>query len=110
MLIVPTLATPSQTLNAQLNNQNCNLNIYQKFYGLFMDVYLGTTLVIGGVACWYNNLIVRSAYLGFIGDFVWTDTQGQTDPVYTGLNDRYFLLYLAPSDIASLSGVPPQET
>lgn len=100
MQIVPTQAVASQTLQVQLGGQACVLNIYEKRYGLFMDVYLGSTLVIGGVICWNLNRIVRDSYLGFIGDFVIGDTQGTSDPDYTGLGSRYQLAYLTPSDLA----------
>lgn len=69
---------------------------------MFMDVYVGTTLIIAGVQCENLNRIVRDSYLGFQGDFAFRDTQGDTDPYYTGLGTRYRLLYLTPDDLASL--------
>ncbi len=84
MQIVPLIATPSQTLSITLDGQNCKLNIYQKAFGLFMDVYVSNVLIIGGVICENLNRIVRSTYLGFIGDFVFLDNQGMSDPVYSG--------------------------
>ena len=74
---------PNQTLQVQLANQPCQLNVYQFAFGLFMDVYVAGTLVIAGVLCQNLNRIVRSAYLGFSGDFAFVDTQGTTDPIYT---------------------------
>jgi hypothetical protein len=43
--------------------------------------------------------MVRETYLGFIGDLSFTDTQGTSDPVYTGLGSRFVLLYLEASDL-----------
>ena len=97
MLTVPLQPIPNQTLQVQLGNQACTLNVYQYTYGLFMDVYVGTTLIIGGVLCENMVLIVRAAYLGFVGDFVFVDTTGEgANPVYTGfgVNGRYQLVYL----------------
>lgn len=99
MQVVPVQATPNQSLQVQLGGQSVALNIYQTAYGLFMDVYVGSTLIIGGVICQNLNRIVRSLYLGFIGDFVFNDNQGVTDPVYTGLGTRYSLIYLEASDL-----------
>ncbi len=104
MLIVPLNNVPSQSLNVQLNGQNCTLNVFQKFGGLFFDLILnGTTLVIGGVLCENLNRIVRDLYFGFLGDFVFLDTQGNNDPMWTssgnGLGTRYVLVYLGPSDL-----------
>lgn len=100
MQIIPILATPNQTLAVQLNNQSCQINIYQKSTGMFFDLYVSGGLVIGGVICLNQNRIVRSLYLGFLGDFIFVDTQGTTDPVYTGLGSRYQLVYLDPADLA----------
>jgi hypothetical protein len=104
MQIVPIQAIPNQTLQAQLANQPCTLNIYQTAYGLFMDVLVNNEPIIFGVIAENLNRIVRSVYLGFIGDFVFFDTQGQTDPVYTGLGSRYLLIYLAESDLPAGEG------
>ena len=69
-----------------------------------MDVYIGNTLIIAGVICQNENRIVRSLYLGFSGDFAWYDTQGSTDPIYTGLGSRYLLLYLYPNELPDGEG------
>ena len=99
--IVPVQAVPNQTLQVQLANQPTTLNIYQLSTGLFMDVEVNGELIIGGVICQNLNRIVRSAYLGYPGDFVWDDTQGTSDPVYTGLGARYLLAYLNVADLAA---------
>ena len=98
-LVVPLNAAPNQTLQAQLGGQACVLNIYQTSYGLFMDVYVGATPIVLGVICQNLNRIVRDAYRGFVGDFVFRDTQGSADPVYTGLGGQFELRYLEAADI-----------
>jgi len=101
-LVVPIRPVPNQTLTVQLANQNCQLNVRQSLYGLFMDVYVNDTLIIGGVLCENLNRIVRNAYLGFIGDFVFYDiTQFDADPEYVNLGTRYFLVYLEESELPS---------
>lgn len=99
MLIVPLQAVPSQSVQVTLANQNCSLSVYQTNFGMFMDVYSNGSLIIAGVICQNLNRIVRSIYLGFSGDFCFVDTQGQDDPVYTGIGTRFFLAYLEPSDL-----------
>lgn len=95
MQVVPLQPIPNQQVQVQLAGQSCTLNVYQTAYGLFMDVYVGTTLIIAGVICENLNRIVRSLYLGFIGDFCWLDvTTGKADPIYTGIGSQYQLLYL----------------
>lgn len=100
MIGVPVQPVANQKLTVPLSGQNCQLVLQQKFYGLFMDVYVNNTLIIGGVLCENLNRIVRDHYLGFIGDFVFLDTQGTSNPYYTGLNDRYLLIYLEESELA----------
>jgi len=104
MQLLALQTVPSQTLQATLGNQNVRLNIYQKFFGLFMDVYVADQLIIGGVICLNLTKIVRDAYLGFVGDFTFIDNQGASDPVYTGLGSRYSLIYLEASDLAAATG------
>jgi hypothetical protein len=99
MLVVPVASIPNQQLQVQLDGQACTLNIYQLQYGTFMDVLVNGIAIISGVICQNINRIVRDLYLGFSGDFIWLDTQGTTDPVYTGFGTRYQLLYLEASDL-----------
>jgi hypothetical protein len=104
MLVVPVQALPNQTLQCVLGGQSVQLSIYQQSYGLFMDVSSNGTLIIAGVICENGNRIVRDAYLGFLGDFAWYDTQSTTDPIYTGLGLQYVLLYLETTDLVGLEG------
>lgn len=102
MIVVPLKALASQTVQIQLNGQNCQLNVYQKFYGLYMDVLVNDVLVIGGVLCRNQNRIVRSAYLGFSGDFSFVDTQGNDDPDWTALGTQFQLIYFTPDEVVPL--------
>lgn len=99
MQIIPVQAVPNQTLQVQLGDQACTIDVFQNAYGLFVNLYVGDTLIIAGVIALNLNRIVRSAYLGFSGDICFGDTQGTTDPIFTGLGTRYLLAYLAPSDL-----------
>jgi hypothetical protein len=102
MLIIPLQAAPSQILNTVLAEQAVTLRVYQRFYGLFIDLLVDDVLIVGGVICQNLNRIVRSVYLAFDGDFIFIDNQGETDPVYTGLGIRYSLAYLSSQDLADL--------
>jgi hypothetical protein len=102
-LVVPLRPLPNQTLQSQLGGQACTINVYQQVYGLYMDLLIGTQPVVQGIIGLNGTLIVRSAYFGFSGDFIFLDTQGISDPVYTGLGARWQLLYLTAADIAALN-------
>lgn len=97
--VVPLQPTASQSVTVTLNNQACTINVRQTSTGLYLDLYVNNELIIGGVLCENLNVIVRDAYLGFIGDLAFYDTQGDTAPVYTGLGSRYVLEYFAPSEL-----------
>jgi hypothetical protein len=98
-LIIPTQSLASQQLQCQVAQQSVTLKIYQFNYGLFMDVVLTEGLGVNGVICLNRNRIVRNTYLGLVGDFGWIDTQGDEDPIYTGLGSRFLLLYLSEQDL-----------
>lgn len=102
MIQVPLQAVPSQIIAVALGGQACQLNLYSKLGVLFMDVYVNNAVVILGVQCQNGNRIVRSLYLGFVGDLIFVDTQGSSDPVYTGLGSRFLLQYLETADLATL--------
>ena len=102
MQLVPLKPVPSQLLNVSLGNQQCQLKVYERFYGLYVDLYVNNALVIGGVKGENLNRVVRSLYLGFTGDFVFADAQGSDDPSYDGLGSRFFLFYLTTADLAAL--------
>ena len=99
MLIVPTLAVPNQVISIILAQQPCQIQLRQRFQGLFCDLYVNSNLVIAGVICENINRIVRSLYLGFTGDFIFIDNQGTSDPYYTGLGTRFSFCYLELSDL-----------
>ena len=50
-------------------------------------------LIVAGMICLDRVRIVRHEYLGFIGNLVFIDTQGTSDPEYTGFGSRYLLIY-----------------
>ena len=95
--IYPVQAVPSQTLNILPNGQSVTLYIYQKSTGLFMDVFLSGALLIAGIRCAYNTYCIRETYWGLVGDFVWLDMQGTSDPYYTSLGSRFLLCYVIPT-------------
>lgn len=92
-------AEPNQTFAALLGNQSCQINLTTRRTGLFIDLFVGNDPVIQGVICQDRNTLVKYAYLGFVGDLVFQDTQGTSDPEYTGLGSRYLLQYLEASDL-----------
>jgi hypothetical protein len=107
MQIIPLNRIPNQNLQVQLSNQACTINVVQMAYGLFVSLYIGSTLIISNVLAQNLNRIVRDLYLDFSGDLLFYDTQGTQNPDYTGLGGptaRYQFIYLEPSDLPSGEG------
>lgn len=103
-LIVPIQPLQNQQVQCQLGGQACTFNIYQQAFGLYIDVFVGNVAIIEGVIAENLNRIVRSLYLGFIGDLTFFDIQGLENPVYTGLGTRFLLIYIEASELPSGEG------
>ena len=99
MQTIPLQATPSQTLSVLLNQQNCQIDVYQKSTGLFFDLSINDSPVVTGVICRDRVRLVRQQYHGFVGELAFADMLGTNDPDYTGLGARFTLVYLAPGDL-----------
>lgn len=100
MLNVPLTANPSQKLSVLLAGQNCQIAVYQKTTGLYLDLAMNNAQIKSGIVCRDRVLLIRHAYLGFVGDLAFFDTQGVADPAYAGLGARWQLVYLEAGDIA----------
>lgn len=100
MNFIPLQPFPSQTLNVSLAGQACTIAIYQKTTGVFLDLTVAGVSRVSGVLCHDRVRLVRQAYLGFVGDLSFIDTQGSDDPQYTGMGSRWVLAYLTPGDLA----------
>lgn len=99
MKIIPLLAVPSQEFNIVLSGQSCAIKIYQKSTGLYFDLSVSNSPVVTGILCLDRVKLVRYSHLGFIGDLSFMDTQGTNAPEYTGLGDRFQLMYLETTDL-----------
>jgi hypothetical protein len=99
MLIIPVTSVAAQTLNVVLGGQSCTINLYQKRDVMLCDLLVGATTVMSAVVCHDRVKLVRYPYLGFVGDLVFIDMQGTSDPDYTELGTRYIFCYLEASDL-----------
>lgn len=99
MQVIPLQPLPNQTLQVQLGSQACTIDVVQTAYALFLSLSVGGQPIVSSQICENLVLMVREAYLGFVGDLVFVDGQGASDPAYTGLGGRFQLLWLEPGDI-----------
>lgn len=92
-VLVPVQALASQSLQVYLGGQNVTLVIYQRRYGLFVDLYLDNAIVRRGMEALNLVKIVRDPYLGFIGNLYFYDLEGTDNPSSALLGSRFVLLY-----------------
>jgi hypothetical protein len=90
---LPVQPLPSQTFNATLGTQSCQVTLQQLATGLFISLVVNGAQVLSGYYCNDRVGLVRRAYLGFVGWLYFVDTQGTQDPSYEGLGTRYILVY-----------------
>lgn len=103
MLQIPLQAVPSQQLQVVLGTQNCEISIYEKEQGMFFDLTSNGVVITTAVLA-LNVTPLTVNYSGFIGNLLFTDTQGLTDPTYTLLGTRYSLVYLDAAEYALIAG------
>ena len=100
MLILPITAQPAQNFSVLLAGQNCQISVYQKTTGLYLDLSVNNAPIKSGIICRDRVLLIRYPYLCFVGDLTFFDTQGVDDPEYAGLGARWQLVYLEAGDLA----------
>lgn len=92
--IIPLIAEPSQRLSVTLGGQRCVILIRQLSTGVYFDLAVAGTPVVNGMVCRDRVGLVRYDYRGFMGQIVFIDTQGVSDPTYDGFGTRYHLIYI----------------
>lgn len=100
MQIIPIQPEPSQTLQVVLDSQNCQINIYQKDQGLFVDIILDGNAISSAVIARDSVPLMPRTYLSFKGNLMFVDTQGASDPYFDSLGSRYQLVYLNETEYA----------
>lgn len=105
---IPLAAVPSQSFGITLGGQNCVLSVYQKSTGLYLDLSVGGVPISTTVRCLNEARLCKDRQYLFTGDFLFYDTQGDSDPDYTGLGGRFVLIFLEAADLAAIAaaGVP----
>lgn len=96
---IPLQPVPSQTLSVVLSGQNCQISVYQKSTGIYLDLEVDNSPIVTTVLCHDRVRLVRSAYLGFFGDLAFVDTLGHADPQYENLGSRFVLAYMEPLEL-----------
>jgi hypothetical protein len=73
----------------------------------YMNLTVNGTVIFTAAACFNLKYIGAGLYQPYSGAFFFYDTQGTSDPIYTGLGSRFILLYRS-ADGTTLSSLPIQ--
>lgn len=102
MLKIPLQSIPAQKISVVLNGQNTQIFLYQKDENLYADISSNGKIINNCVIALNRNPLIRQKYNGFSGQIMFRDTKGVSDPMYTGFNNRYELMYLTEDEYALL--------
>ena len=114
MQLVPLTANPNQAFQIVLGGQNCSIELRtldgyalsdtvaldnpQPYLAFSLDLS-GQSITRSALCLNRKRLLVNRQYLGFVGDFMFVDTQGFDDPQFDGLGDRWQLVYIEAADL-----------
>lgn len=94
-LRIPLLATPSQRLTITLGKQRCQIEVTQKYTGgVFLTLTVDGVNVANSTLCRDRVAVVRQLSRPLVGKLAFVDTQGTSDPDYTGFGTRFQLVYI----------------
>jgi hypothetical protein len=102
MLEIPLQPAPSQIVKVVLGNQNCQIFVYAKDQGVFVDISVDDTAIVNCVIARNMVQIVCREYVGFSGNLFFVDNQEAADPLYTGLGSRWSLIYASSDEYVEL--------
>lgn len=90
--IIPVEKTPSQSLDISIENKNVKITLLTRGQYIYASFSINNEEKLNGLVCLNkNNLIPYS--IGIKGKIYFEDTQGNRDPIYDELNDRWLLYY-----------------
>ena len=90
---IPLAQLPNQEFNIELDGQQCQFTFLTRGIYLYMNLTVNGENLINGQICLNNVNLIPYKHLKFSGKLYFTDTQGNLDPLYYGLNDRWLLIY-----------------
>ena len=91
--IVPIDQIPNQSFDVELNGQRCRFEFITKGVFLYMNLSINEEEKLNGIICLNNTSLIQYVDVGFKGRLYFEDTQGNLDPIYYGLGDRWVLFY-----------------
>lgn len=91
--IIPIDAVPSQSFSVEIEGKECFFEFLTAGLYIYMNMSVNDVRKISGVICLNKNKLNEYDGIGIKGDIHFEDTQGELDPIYYGLGDRWILVY-----------------
>ena len=97
--IIPLDNIPNQTFEIQLGDKSCRFDFITSGLFMYMNLEVNNEVQINGVICLNNVNLIQYNEINLNGKLYFKDTQGNLDPIYYGLNNRWLLIYEVNDDI-----------
>lgn len=98
MVEIPLQQIPAQELQIILDDQNCTLRFYWRWWKLYADLLVDSEPVFSGFICQNRQWVNQSPSLIFAGGLIFVDELGDEAPRWDGLGDRWHLLYFTADE------------
>lgn len=92
--VIPLQAVPNQTFTVELAGQQCEFEFITRGLYMYMNLAVNGEKIINGQICLNNVSLISYKTSKFKGDLHFEDWNGDLDPLYYGLTDRWFLIYV----------------
>jgi len=90
---------PNQQIGTTIDGVNYTLSFRTTARGMLLaDISVDGVLLISGVRCAANALLIPYPHMTYGGNFFWLCTDAEY-PDYTKFGDSHFLLYLTDAEI-----------
>lgn len=94
MLLIPLKPVANQTTTTMLNGQVVRVAIREMTTGVYLTAWLDNVIIQSGILCIDRVRMMDSNYDGFVGGFMFQDSQGISNPESSGIGTRWNLFYL----------------
>ena len=91
--IIPIDKVPNQSFDVDLDGRNFRFEFITKGVFLYMNLSIDEEEKLNGIICLNNVDLIKYDDVGVTGSLYLSDTQGDKDPIYYGLGDRWILFY-----------------
>ena len=93
MQLIPIDKQPNQKFNIRLEDKDVELEFITRGLFMYANIMVQKEPLINGVICLNGVNLNQYPNTKLKGKIYFKDTQGEDDPVYSGLNDRWILIY-----------------